>query len=99
MRVSIMGGWRTVSGPTGVRNAGKTGNPLGLHLALELGHTLRATGAAQLTVGMHGNPARIVAAVFEPFQALEQNRGNVTLRNRADNATHKQDSDKSLKLQ
>ena len=33
-------------------------------------------------------PGRIVAAVFQPAQAFEQDGDDVTLRNRADNAAH-----------
>src|SRR6202012_545693 len=39
--------------------------------------------------GQHGDTARVVAAILQTPQSFDQNRDDVTLRYRADNATHK----------
>jgi hypothetical protein len=42
-----------------------------------------------VAVNMQRDAAGIVAAVFQPFQAFQQDGGDITLRYRADNAAHK----------
>jgi len=39
--------------------------------------------------GDDGQASRIVASIFEPLEALNQDWGNVSLRNSTDDSTHK----------
>ncbi len=76
-------------GPACVCNASEARQIRLVDLHLEVGHARGAARALQHAVDMQGNAARIVSTVFEPFQALQQNRGDIALRDRADDATHK----------
>ncbi|CUJ06086.1 Uncharacterised protein [Achromobacter xylosoxidans] len=92
MRVGIMRGRHAVRGPAGVGDAGET-----LHLVLrdlfgQLGHALGAARAAQVAVGVDGDAAGVIAAVFQPLQAFDQDRGDVALGDGANNAAHRRDS-------
>ena len=78
---------RAVRGPAGVRNAEVAVYLLG---GARFGQAGNATNATYpLEAAIDGNEAgRIVTAVLQPPQALEQNGDNVTLRYRADYAAH-----------
>jgi hypothetical protein len=97
VRVGVMGGWRAMSGPAGVGNAGKALDAFLRDLILKFGDAMGAAGAAQLAVGVHGNAAGIIATVFEALEAFEKNGGDVALRNRADDTAHKRAPAKILK--
>ncbi|CAG4912269.1 hypothetical protein R69919_03980 [Paraburkholderia gardini] len=58
------------------------------HLLVEIGDARHAARAMRLAAREHGHAAGIVAAIFEAPQSFDQNRDDVTLRNRADNAAH-----------
>lgn len=90
MRVGIVRGRHAVRGPAGVGDAGET-----LHLVLrdlfgQLGHALGAARAAQVAVGVDGDAAGVIAAVFQPLQAFDQDRGDVALGDGANNAAHRE---------
>ncbi|MNV02766.1 hypothetical protein D3C71_930060 [compost metagenome] len=92
VRVGVMRGGHAVGGPAGVGDAGET-----LHLVLgdligQLGHALRAARAAQMAVGVDGDAARVIAAIFQALQAFNQDRGDVALGDGANNAAHRRDS-------
>jgi hypothetical protein len=49
-----------------------------------------STMALQAIVPVHNHqPSRIIATVFKPPQAFEQNGRDITLGNRTDNSTHR----------
>src|SRR5690606_10383556 len=75
-------------GPAGVGDAGAAVQPLGGHVGDELGHARRAARPAQLTALLHGHAAGVVAAVFEPFQAFEQDGKRVLAADCTDDAAH-----------
>ena len=88
MRVGVVDRRYTVGGPTGVGDAGAR-----LHIVLrdlhpQLGHPAGAAGAAQLATLVHGHAARVVAPVLQPLQALDQDRDDVAVADRCDDATH-----------
>jgi len=65
------------------------------HLRQQLGHARRAACAPQAARGLpaqaglvHGHAAGVVAAVFEPLQALDQDGNDVARGDRADDAAH-----------
>ncbi len=59
-----------------------------MHLLVQIGNARDAASTTRPTVAEHGHAARIVAAVFEATQSFDQDGDDITLRNRADNATH-----------
>jgi hypothetical protein len=88
-------GRRAVRGPAGVRNAGAGHKSLGLHLGLQIGHARGAARAPQARPRraaeagrMHGDAAGVVAAVFEPLQALHEDGNDVARGDCADDAAH-----------
>src|SRR5690606_2498385 len=89
MRVGVVGGRHAVGGPAGVGDAGETGQLVLGDLVGQLGHALRAARAAQVAVDVQRHAARVVAAVFQPLQAFDQDRGDVALGDGANNAAHR----------
>ena len=55
-------------------------------LVAQFGHALRAARAAQVAVGVDRDAAGVVAAVFQPLQAFNEDRGDVALGDGANNA-------------
>jgi hypothetical protein len=53
---------------------------------------LQATRAAAQAGRVHGHATRVIAPVFEPLQALNEDGNDVAGRNGADDATHKTNS-------
>ncbi len=56
--------------------------------ASQLGHARGAARAPQAAALVHRDAAGVVAAVFEPLQALDQDRNDVARADRADDAAH-----------
>jgi hypothetical protein len=78
-----------------VRDARGAFELLRLHLREQLGHArgaahaLQARGALRRQAArVHGDAARVIAAVLEPLQALHQDGNDVARGNRADDAAH-----------
>ena len=55
---------------------------------VELTHAALALGDPQLALAADRDAGRVVAAIFEPVQALEQDGGSLTLADIADNSAH-----------
>jgi len=96
MRVGVVHHRRTMRGPARVGDAGGALQAVLRHLLQQLGHARRAARAPQAAHGllaqaglMHGHAAGVVAAVFQPLQALHQDGNDVARGNRADDAAHK----------
>jgi len=88
-----------VRGPAGVGDAGGAVQVLGGHLFQQFGHAGGAAGALQATLGravarrikaggVHCHTAGVIAAVFEPLQALHKDGNDVARGYRADDAAH-----------
>ena len=84
VRMRVVHHRRAVRSPAGVGNAGAAFKVVGAHLFQQLGHARRAAGALQsmglgaiAAAAMHGNAAGIVAPVFQPLQALDQDGNDV----------------------
>src|SRR5690606_13306366 len=78
-----------VGGPTGVGNTGAARHGVGVYGIGQRLHFAQAAGAGQLAGTIdNGQTGGIVAAVFQSFQAFQQNIGHVTLRHGAYDATH-----------
>ena len=99
MRVGVVHGRCTVRGPAGVGDAGGAVQVLGGHLFQQFGHAGGAAGALQAALGravarrikaggVHCHTARVIAAVFEPLQALHKDGNDVARGYRADDAAH-----------
>jgi hypothetical protein len=78
----------TVRRPARVRDAGAAFEMVGGDVGGELGDARRAAGAAQLAVLMERDAARVVAPVFEPAQALDQHRDDVSRADGGDDSAH-----------
>jgi len=57
-------------------------------LRFQVGYARRAARTRQAAFDVQGDAAGIVTAVFEAFQALDQDRGDVTLSDCADDTAH-----------
>ena len=77
-----------VRGPARVGDAGAALHVVGVDAGGQLGHARGAARAAQPAVLVDRDAARVVAAVFEPPQALDQDRNDVAGADRADDAAH-----------
>jgi hypothetical protein len=60
---------------------------LAFDLRQQFGHARRAARPFQ-AAGMHGHAARVIAAVFQPLQALDEDGNDVPGGDGADDATH-----------
>jgi hypothetical protein len=78
----------TVRCPPRVCNAGIAGQAAVGYLLLQGGDTIYAACAHELTVLIERHAARVVAAIFESLQAVDEIRQNVPLGYRTDNSTH-----------
>ena len=87
MRMRVVHRRGAVRGPAGVGDAGAAREVVALHLGQQLRDARRAAGPLQAVV-VHGDAARVIAAVFQPLQALDQDRDDVAGRDRGDDSTH-----------
>ncbi|MNE97208.1 hypothetical protein D3C80_1955190 [compost metagenome] len=75
--------------PTGVGNPQATCQRLSFQSLLQFADLARTTHTLKrVVVGKYRNTSAVIAPVFKALEALEQNGGDVTFRNRADNSTH-----------
>ena len=79
---------RAVRRPAGVSDTGRASDLVGRHVGFELGHTGGAACPAQLAVLVHRDAARVVAAVLEALQSLDEDRHDIAGADGADDATH-----------
>ena len=79
---------RAMRGPARVGDAGAAFQVVGGDVGGELGDARRAARALQSAALVHGDAARVVAAVFEPAQALDQHGDDVARADGADDSTH-----------
>ena len=95
VRVGVTHCWLTMGGPASVGNTGQASHMLGLYLLHQLGHTVGGACTLQAqaqTIGigcLHGNAAGVITTVFKTLQALNQNRNDIAMGNRSNNATHR----------
>ena len=74
--MSVVHGGRAMGGPARMGNAGGALEMLLLDLGQQFGDPVRAAGAFQ-AIGVHRHAARVIAAVFEPLQALDQDGDDI----------------------
>lgn len=78
-----------VGGPAGVGNTQATHQRLTGQGLVQFADFTRATHALKLAgVGENRHTGAVIAAVFEALEAFDQDRGNVTFGNCANNSTH-----------
>ena len=87
MRVGVVHRRRAVRGPTRVGDARGADQAVGRHLLHQFRHPLGAARALE-AARVDGHAARVIAAVFEPLQALHEDGDDVAVRDRGDDATH-----------
>ncbi len=73
--------------PAGMGDAGRAAEARRQDL-LEFAHPALAFGQAQLAAAGDGDAGRIIAAIFEPMQSLDQDRRRVALADVTDDAAH-----------
>ncbi|MPM84771.1 hypothetical protein SDC9_131847 [bioreactor metagenome] len=84
-----------VSGPAGMGNAGETFHMLGLDLLHQLGHagcrarTLQTQAQAAGIRCLYSHTTGVITTILQPLQTLDQNRNNIAMRHRSNNATHR----------
>ncbi len=75
-------------GPAGVADARLAGE-WRMHQKIRQVHQLAHRAAAiQLAVVDRGNPGTVIAAIFQPFQRLDQQRRYFVIAQYTDNSTH-----------
>ena len=89
MRVCIALGGRAVRCPARVRDARLAADVLGARLRRELGDASGRTHALQAGAVHHRDARRVVAAILEAPQSLDQDRNDVAPRGGADDAAHR----------
>ena len=88
MRMRVVDDRRAVRGPARVGDAGARLEAFGGDVGRQLGDARRAARAAQAAALVDGDAARVVAAVFEATQALDQDRDDVACADGRDDSTH-----------
>ena len=91
MRMGVDGGRRAVGGPACMRDAGGAAEIGGVDLFLQFRHARHAARALEAAVRpavVHRHAAGIIAAVFEPPQALQHDGNNIALRYCTDDTAH-----------
>jgi len=89
MRVGVAFARRTVGGPAGVGDPQATDQRLAGQGLFQFADLAWAAYTLQLAgVGEERHTGTVVTAVFQALKAFEQNGGNVSFSNRANNSTH-----------
>ena len=91
MRMRVGRDRRAVGGPARVRDAGAAGNAVARSLLVQVGHARHAARAPQRRISVRAlnrHAARVIAAILEPPQTFNQDRNNVAVGNRTDDAAH-----------
>ena len=89
MRVSIALARGAVGCPTGVRNAEPTNQRVFGQRNFQFADFARTAHALEsLLIGVHRHTGAVIATVFQAFETFEQDGGDITFSNCADNSTH-----------
>src|SRR6185369_9239151 len=88
MRMRIAFGRRTVRGPARVADAGDALQRLVVKQLGELGELAGTAPPVDVPVIQGGDACRIVTAIFQPLQGVENKRRNLTCSCDADNSAH-----------
>jgi len=88
VRVSVFLGRAAVSGPAGVSHAVVAGEGRAADDALEIRELAGAASQSDVTVLHHGDAGRVVAAIFEPPQPVNEDRDDVFRADIADDSAH-----------
>ncbi len=90
MRMRVLLTRNSVRGPAGMRDAGHAADRILLQCTGQLGDLADlAYTFQQCIITLHRHTGRIITAVFQPAQAIDQHRDHVTRRYYTDYAAHK----------
>src|SRR5204862_7718857 len=89
MRMGVLLGRTSVRRPAGVADAVITGDRIGADNLFQVRQFAGAAAQIDRAVADHGDSRRVVAAIFEPPQAVDENRHDVLRSDVADNSTHR----------
>jgi hypothetical protein len=89
VRVGVALGRHAVGGPAGMGDAQVAVDGGFFHQLPQHGHLAHRADAADMAVGLaHRQARRVIAAIFQALQALDQDGNDVALGDGADDATH-----------
>src|SRR5690606_18241038 len=88
VRVGVGLGHAAMGGPAGVADAQHAVEVLGGGGMLHLRHAAGAAHPADAPGLDHGQAGRVIAAVFQALESLDQDRNHIAIRDRANNAAH-----------
>ena len=89
VRVGVALARHAVRGPARVRDAEAAVGRVGVERVLELAHLADGAQALDLAGAVqHGDARRVVAAVLQPAQSLDQDRDDVPVSNGSDDSAH-----------
>ena len=91
VRMRVVDDRRAMRGPARVRDAGTAADVVGGDVGRQLGDARRAARPPQPAVLMHGDAAGVVAAVFQPTQALDEDGNAVAGADGSDDSAHGDD--------
>ncbi len=82
-------GRRAVGGPARVADAGEARERFLLQKLDELDELAGAAAALDVAVDKRGDARRVIAAIFEPLQRLDDQRRNLARSRNTDDAAHR----------
>ena len=86
--VGVAFGGAPMGGPAGVADAGLARQGLGLEDRFQFAQLAWGAPAFQHAVDLGGHPGGVIAAIFEPAQAVDQTRRHLSRPDNTDNAAH-----------
>ena len=88
MRVRVVDGRRAMRGPARVRDPGGARCRLVRQLGRQIAQLALGPAAFELTVMDGADAGRIIAAIFQPFQPIDQPIGHIAASEDSDNTAH-----------
>ena len=88
MRVGIPFTWHAVRRPAGVGNAAGAADACFLRFGDEARHFADGAAALDAATVANGESSRVIAAIFEAFQAFKQDGGDIAFSDAGDDSAH-----------
>ena len=89
VRMGVAVGGRAVGGPARVADADAAGRRLLLQMSGQFGDAAGPLADVQMRAGQRGHAGAVVAAIFQPPQALDKDRFRLSIAHVTDDAAHK----------
>src|SRR6056297_1829959 len=88
VRVCVHLGRGTMGGPAGVTDAGFTGQRMMHQQIREIDQLAHGAPTVEPSVVQRGDPGAVIAAIFQPPQRLDKDRGGLVIAQNSDNSAH-----------